>query len=296
MRRLLATQLAAELGDAVTIENYDLPYVSKLYEKAKGSLFLKSRVQQFYRRFDEPCPAALSVARLPFHLIINSTPDHLLEEAYRQTGSACQKGYYSFGKQQVATTFDPASTKMFVYNLFGSVHDLNSMVLTQDHQMTFVQSVIQRETSLPDPLLKELRPDKVYIFLGFDYENWYMRLLLHLLRLNDQAELVFGLHDQSESPKLSTKVFFASQYRMEFVEMDDQDFLEDLRLHLEGQPPQAPPPGKTICFLCDREDEPLFRALEKHMAQVRRRRNLGIVNNLDILAGTTVDDSIRQHF
>lgn len=296
LRRLLANELADELGEQALFNRNDLAYVSKLYEKEKGNLLLKMKVQQFYSRHTQPSEAAKALTKLPFHLIVNSAPDHLLAEAYRQSGGgACNEGAYVMGKEQQQGVYDKNSPQPFVYNLFGSVTDVNSLVLTQDQQMQFVQSVIQRETALPDSLVMELRPDKIYIFLGFDYENWYLRFLFHLLKMSDKVENVFGLHDAVEEPTAPTKIFFSSQYKMSFVEMTDEEFLQEAGERIRGEYQPAPEaPSKQLFFLCDPEDEPLLRKLERQLSSLKKRYNLACSSNLDLALGTEIDMALQQ--
>ena len=66
-----------------------------------------------------------------------------------------------------------------VYNLFGSLDETESIVLTEEDQLEFIRNVVKDDPRIPEEILGQFDHRKTYLFFGFDLENWQFRLLLH---------------------------------------------------------------------------------------------------------------------
>ncbi|MBK7940064.1 MAG: SIR2 family protein [Lewinellaceae bacterium] len=202
LRQKLARELAEELaktpGMAIPDPD-DLSLVCTAYQKHfNGSrLTLEHKVGSFFRRFNDPEEVLRQVAHLPFRVILSTAQDNLLQSAFKKEGKLWQEGHYRVGETQV-DNYDESSHLPYIYQLFGKVleKDVDRLVLTQQDQMRYVDSMqgVGRETRLPPALLRAMQDCKGFLFLGFDFEDWYLRVLLHILHFVRDEQAVFGLH------------------------------------------------------------------------------------------------------
>jgi hypothetical protein len=140
--------------------------------------------------------------------------------------------------------------------------------------------VISEKPPLPKKILGEIRKsENCFLFLGFGFRHWYLRILLHFLDATGRSSRSFALENfdaaASGHDLERTTLFFQEGYKINFFDMDLQMFTEQLRQNFEkrsapksdsdvsGLAPDAP-----IVFLCHanedkRQAEDLARDLEK---------------------------------
>lgn len=194
---LLARALGKELSARVP-EPDDLPMVATAFQRQfeGGRLILERTAANFLRSQIEPGASLRAVVQLPFRIILTIAQDNLLQRAFAAAGKPCNEGWYRINQTQ-PDAFDEASSRPFIYQLFGKVLEKgsDSLILTQQDRMDYLDSVqgVGKETRLPPALRNAMQNAKCFLFLGFDYEYWYLRVLLHVLKFSEKAELVFGL-------------------------------------------------------------------------------------------------------
>lgn len=116
-----------------------------------------------------------------------------------------------------------------LFNLFGKVGERESLVLTHEDLFDFLRSILGAKPLTDElylPLFEALSDADDFIFLGFQFDKWYMQLLLRLLN----PELSKG-RQYAFNPNLAdeTLVFFADQFKVDFVsDLAPLDFLDEL--------------------------------------------------------------------
>lgn len=200
--------------------------VSAIYKGKKSSSHLRNKINNFYKKDLEPCKSFEYISKLPFPLIINTSPDHLLKEAYQKT---VLFDYYNFrdNRKEVQSSGTPEIP--LIYNLFGSAVEPNSLVITEKDRLDFLINSIKKDPPLPEILLNEKINDidNIFLFIGFDFNEWYLRLLLNTLSLdNDQFSCAIDRHDIE--PNNSARVFYTQNFKMEFFNAPADIFIEEL--------------------------------------------------------------------
>ena len=113
---------------------------------------------------------------------------------------------------------------------------------------------------------------KSFLFLGFDFEDWYLRVLLYILRFTDKAEALYGFHPKNlRGLPASTRVFFSTQYRLNFVSDQPMIFLEQICSLLGSNVAAQPRPKKIlqVLYLADWKDHEAVLELDKHFTNIR---------------------------
>ncbi|MEO6039383.1 MAG: SIR2 family protein, partial [Saprospiraceae bacterium] len=300
----LAQTLGAELELPIA-EPHNLAMAATAFQKQQegGRLILERLVANFFRAQATPGALLEAVMRLPFRIILTTAQDNLLQHAFAAAGKPYQEGYYRLNQTQ-PDAFDETSNRPFVYQLFGKVDPVkgsDSLILTQQDQMDYLDSVqgVGKETRLPPALRKAMQDAKCFLFLGFDYENWYLRVLLHVLKLSEKAELVFGLPVGQPGNELSASAgaFFSTQYKFSFFAETAVNLLDKLRSKLagnNGNPPQAAPKTLQLLYLNAPEDAAIVSEIDRSLSRLKEQFGLAARSINDLLPGARLDEARQQ--
>lgn len=194
-------------------------------EEAKTRFYYK--LKRFY---DGSFPSAenllAQIARIPFHLIINLTPDNLLCRVAEQEGLPCKADFYWKNRSPVNSAKLPSRQSPLVYNLFGSIYERDSLVLTYQDLFDYFDSILGAR-SMPTELKKIISETDNFIFLGIQFERWYMQLLLRVLsKYNDRDS--FLRYASSFNVDEHIAVFCKEQFRITFVQENISEFVGKL--------------------------------------------------------------------
>jgi hypothetical protein len=227
---LLTETLANQLSEKIDSETLkrintsDLAQVSQHYVKEKGPKSLESKAFSFYKTRQDLCsPLHQDLAALPFYFTITTTPDSMFLNALKKEKKQPVMCSYNFkGKNpepvQMGTIENP-----LVFYLYGSIEEPNSLLLTENDLLDFLAALISEKPPLPDKIRVELQDEnKIFLFLGFGFKHWYLRILLYALQ---------GKNKKNPSIDLEHTVFFfkKSDYKIHIFKEDFNVFAENLR-------------------------------------------------------------------
>ena len=192
-------------------------------KKTKSYYKLKS----FYKQeFSTPSSIYSQLAKIPFHFIISITPDDLCYQTFEKSGVKINQEFYWKKQPSNNTIRKPTKNNPLIYNMFGSIEQQESMVLTHDDLFDYFESIFQ-ENSIPEKLKLNIRSADNFIFLGLDFEKWYMQLLLRILYLhNEQYEFMRYAANQEVTEDLQT--FCYQQFKIEFIPSEINGFVNEL--------------------------------------------------------------------
>lgn len=305
LRQLLAEHIAEaffkKTGRRIAEpDNLALTGTTFLQEPDTPRLSLEILVRDFYKKHTEPADLLREAARLPFPLILTVSPDGLLQRAFlTEKKRQFREGVYRFSKTQTDDFDQMPAGQTYLYQLFGKLDtsgNCDSMVLCLDDQLKYIDSVqgVGRETRLPASLRSAMQDFEAFLFIGFDYENWYLKVLFHILKISasEKTKLIFGLPDGlSRNLSAGAEAFFRQQYRFKFFKNEALDLLRDLRARLESDENDAPPndgkPPRTLLFLHAAADKSLAEKLDRQLAQVKRQHGLASKSIHDFVGGDT---------
>jgi len=219
-------------------EDCNLPYVASLLRIQNRSTdnVLQEEVAKFYTdmadKFDLH-PAVEQLTDLKFRIVINTTPDNFVTRLYDQIAQAYHADYYNWYKPSTGFNFDfDKDSRVVIYNLLGSYQKPESLVLTYKQQLSYIKKIVgeQQNERIPDALTNAFKDFRYHLFLGFDFEDWALRLLLDTLYKNVRENVQpYSFTTKGERPaEADTKVFFQGEFGMQFPKDNLETFVDNL--------------------------------------------------------------------
>ncbi len=297
---LLSEKLIAEVFDLQGLADAkDFHLLASEYVNRKSDFDLELLVSDFYEEFNTPIPLLDALAQLPFSLVINATPDKLLLKAFQKAGKLhTQYAYYHYSKQNQNVTLESSVDKPLIFNLLGDVEDTNCLVLTHEEQLDFVKNIISKDAGLPKSLISTLQEKTHYVFIGFDFEYWYLRLMFQVLNINKDKKKnqAFGFHqNDNHLMKLPTKLFFSNEYNIEFLEDAPEVFLQNLHEKINGtKPTPVLNANHKILVLYHQKDEAMFEQFKTTASPMLQRNKVEIIDNQTFVSGETEQIAVQN--
>jgi hypothetical protein len=302
----LAQKLAAKLDQAAKgqsiIDRSDLAHVAQVYtrEMPKKRPGLELAVEEFYAPYRERTTQVhLDLAALPFVVCISTTPERFLLNAFAQTlGKEPIYDFYHFQPNPMrARKHAPASPPPanqpekhpLIYDLYGSLDETDSLVLTENDLLDFLVNATKQSPALHSFVSSQFS-DLVtcFLFLGFGFRHWYVRILLHALKASGHQAPSLALEDAAFflPEHLETAFFFHCGHLIEFRQLPWLEFAAELRWRYEDKAKLdkaklkeirrvAPeiPGGSPVVFLCHQTRDKA-EAAHRYGTRAARHQNL----------------------
>jgi hypothetical protein len=187
-------------------------------------------IEQFYKN---PLTAEdelvyQQLAEIPFSLYISVAADDFLVKKLGENG---QHTFYGDSNLQMRAV---ESTKDYplVYNIFGSVKDTSQVVFSHDALYDFLQSILEKK-HLPmavQHFFNENAKGGEVLFLGFDFRQWYVQLLLRILNLTKSTNKLKRTSSLDENKIQNTQPIseYHAQhhFKINFVAKDCREFVQ----------------------------------------------------------------------
>lgn len=210
----------------------DLPYIGVRWLKGIPNVNENDLRYEFKDYCEDNLGAVPKVyrelAQLPFFLVINTSPDDYMHRAFESAGKKSQLLHYNYLRNQSPLVPEMSAQNPLVYNLFGYYLKPESLVITKDDQMSFINGLLQNHATLPNEIMQHFDNEKTYIFLGFDMETWHLPLLFRSLRLKENNASSFYLNDQPLSGR-KLKDFYTDSFKFNFIDDESVLFARMLR-------------------------------------------------------------------
>ncbi len=185
------------------------------------------RIKSFFRQ-DFPRADALfrKIARIPFHFIVSITPDTRLSQAFDKEGikhdfSFYWKNHTADNKARVPTRDSP-----LIFNFFGSMEKQESMVLTHDDLFDFFESIFQGKSLSPKLKHHLMKEADNFVFLGMQFDKWYMQLLLRFLHLHKDQDFIKYAFNRELDEDIITLCY--DHFRINFVPNNIEFFIDEI--------------------------------------------------------------------
>lgn len=304
--------LSEALGEHLEIKKN--PYVSffdikdeLFYFKGKNPATSKNAVFRQIREFYNGLAVSdlhEKIARMPFPLIINLTPDLLLANAFEKLNLAHEFRFYNKKlnrdpnniqlEKDKEEVFEATSAFPLVYNLTGHIGYEESLILTYVDLFDFLFNVFGRN-NLPLSLrhileIQDGTEAKDYLFLGFRFNKWYLQMFLRLLNAqagNQRFALGEGMEEletAANDPNREDKAIFYLQdyFTLDMIECTPTAILErlfdDCRAAQKLREPGVKAPEMPVA---PDSPQPLFMTLQEWLMRNKIRK---------------VFDALRLHF
>lgn len=198
------------------------------FESTKDRLLTLFKIQTF---FETPRASASyqKLAQIPFHLIINLSPDLYLKQAFDELGLNYDFQYYNKSKNTIPADFAHLSISKdqpLIYNLMGCIENEESLIFTYDDLFSYLENIFGN-FKLPEKLRLVLKGTSSFVFIGIKFKKWYLRLLLRLLGLHSEDKLINACIDEKGIPPEATN-FYTRHFEISFMDTTSHEFIESL--------------------------------------------------------------------
>ena len=184
------------------------------YYKAKT----KRIAAEFYKSLAYDHVLLQKIIDLPFRLIINTNPDRSLEKKYIEKNIQCQFDYFTAGlKREEREIAEPDKFFPLIFNLFGSVDSLDSLVLDFEDIFDHLTASLNNR-NISEVIRSILRETDSFIFVGFHYEKWDTQLLFRYLNSKKHSfdDSKKNYTTRSLNIDLDSESFFRQQFNLKY--------------------------------------------------------------------------------
>jgi len=166
-----------------------------------------------------------NISEIPFDLILSTYPFDLVHEVFEDNQIDHQYAYYSY--LQESEPLKPFTEAYpLIYNLFGSVRHKESMVISLDRLYQFIFGIMGVR-QLPKLVQDKVQQASHLVFLGFSFDDWYMKLLLRVLKVHEK-EISYAHPPGPSNLGRQNKRFFESNFKVTFLDKKIDEFVSGL--------------------------------------------------------------------
>lgn len=198
------------------------------------------------------------VSEIPFDLILSTYPFDLLREVFNKNRIEHDFAYYSYSRGSEELK-EPSRKKPLIYNLFGSVEHKQSMVISLEQLYQFMFAVMGAR-QLPRMIQDKVSQATHLVFMGFSFDDWYMKLLLRILKVHEKKNS-FAHPSKAYGMGVNNRLFFENNFRVTFLDKRVDEFVDALHNQCEEE-------GKLRLNTMDSGDR-MFKELNQWVIQYR---------------------------
>jgi hypothetical protein len=193
---------------------------------------------------------------LPFTTVVHTNYTTFFQDQLQQAGRLSTSEYFNFRKPEEggarlqAVELNRPGLKTHVFNLFGSIDEGSSLVLSESDLIDFALGIISKNPDLPVSIKNQLAdPQKSLLFLGVSFitKSWYFRMLLHALESHRKTKMSYAVlcsNDQRKYDKLTAQVL-KDELKVTLCDITQKDFIRILLDHYNKYIGKATMPGLT---------------------------------------------------
>lgn len=333
LQSLLVEFLIAELklrnADAALLDLPNLPYVAKTledaifaaevlqrpsYSRENARIELNKLIASFYDRYTyADFPVYRHLAQMPFHFVVETSPAPYLAQALdaeNKFDSKCY--YYHYANPTHNNSIKIGDNEIrpdapLVYQLFGSSEQPDSMIVTERDQLAFLDAILQQEntagvpnsvaihfTSVKDKGAAQ-QFDKSFVFLGFDFNEWHLRLIMHLIARYQRQKETYALQNPQSIAEL-TAFFYHNNFDVRFVDSSAAQFLTDFdrAAHQPAEPVETGSSKLKVFLMYAPEDESVKTELDTQLQPLKKTEFIETWDESQMLPGAEKDQEIKS--
>ncbi len=282
----------------------NLSYIAQRFLNIPDALRidLEDDARDFYKANTKVIPPIYEkLSQFPFHLVINTTMDDYMERAFIREGKNCKSNHYNF-KRKVKDPIYPElinAKSPLVYNLLGTYHHSESMVLSEQNQLEFVRNVVQGNPGIPEEILEQFDGSKSYLFIGFDLEHWQFRLLLESLNIKE-GNTTLAPKSSNYSLRNITKSFFKDHFQFHFVDQYVEELVDELieKLAIEKEKDLSKSVAsvsmKNVFIVYNEKDDEICNRLEITLRPLESKNQIRINHRGRISPGEQISIYVNE--
>jgi SIR2-like domain len=182
----LATTLRKN-SEALGIRVYDDGWFHYLQNRDELSTWFT--IKNFYENnlSDSATPIFTDISALPFHLVLNFSPDYKMRDAYKAAGKphefACLYKNPESGKTILKEGVEGTKEKPLLFNMLGEIEDKDSLVMTYDDLFGYMAAIFEYKR-MPQAVKLKIQNATHFIFIGMPLDKWYFHLFMRVMNLH----------------------------------------------------------------------------------------------------------------
>lgn len=158
------------------------------------------------------------LAEVPFSLIISLCPDDTMHRVFTDYGINHQFLAYDGTKQEVDSI---SPEKPVIYNILGNAASNGRYIFTHENFYNYLNKI-----SIPAGIKKKIQEATHYLFIGFDFDKWYNRLLLFILDFEQKKSGAHRLTVGNKNMQEEIEKFIEKQFNITCIDNDYSQFVE----------------------------------------------------------------------
>ncbi len=175
----------------------------------------------------EPNETYNLISQVPVKLFINLSPDDILSKAFKKNEFDHQFSYYNY-KIPSQDTLNINNDVPIIYNISGCYNsDSETVCLHHKDLFEYLSKILGYSGPISPEVASLTSCAERFIFLGFDFESWYLRIIMHLL-MPDEQNQAFAYPWNTEYLRYHTLEFFRNNFKIDFINNDIDQFLNEL--------------------------------------------------------------------
>ncbi len=284
------------------------------YSRENARAELNGLIAQFYGQYSfADFPVYRQLAQMPFHFIVETSSAPYLAQALDDENKFDTKCYYYHYANPTLNNGIKIQDKQIkpdaplVYHLFGSAEHPDSMIVTERDQLAFLDAILQQENTagIPNSVaihftsVKDRNAaqqfDKTFVFLGFDFNEWHLRLIMHLIGRYQRQKETYALQNPQDIAEL-TGFFYRNNFDVRFVDTPAGQFLADFAHELKRPMATAAVASSklNVFLMYAPEDEAVKAALDAQLQPLKKTEFIETWDESLILPGAEKDGEISR--
>lgn len=161
------------------------------------------------------------LAQIPFELIISLCPDDTMHSIYDEYSIPHHFLAFDGTKHEIEAGEEDMP---IIYNILGLAAKNGNYIFTHENFYQYLSKV--NGVSIPARVRDQVKEATHFLFLGFDLDKWYNRLLLFILDLKEKKSGDLRLIVGDKKMKDDVEKFIERQFDITFVNNDYGKFVE----------------------------------------------------------------------
>lgn len=163
-------------------------------------------------------PALKKLAQIPFKLIVSLTPDDTIHQIFDNYNIKHNFLYYTGTKNEDLIIDKEYPT---IYNALGSARENGRYIYTHKQFNDYIKTDI--EAKFPFEIEDKIKNEETthYLFIGFNFNKWYYKLLMYELNLLSDIE---SYSFDAEKTDIPNRDFINKQFDVSFIDVNYNDF------------------------------------------------------------------------
>lgn len=156
-------------------------------------------------------------AQIPFSLIISLCPDDTIHHIFNDFDLSHQYLYFDGTRKEIDM---PDSDNPIIYNILGSAAENGRYIFTHENLYNYLNDI-----TIPSEIKKKIHDATHFLFIGFDFNKWYNRLLLFVLDFEHKQSGAARLNIDNKTIAEEFEKFIEKQFNITSVHDDYVEFI-----------------------------------------------------------------------